>query len=345
LNERTTYNSLDLGKFICAILIILLHTAPFASYSSVLTYGFRNIISVVAVPFFFMTSGFLFFAKANTLTKEEQQRYIIKYLKRLGVMYLIWTAVYFPFVLYGWMHNGATWIDVLQYVKRFFFEGSYSTIWFLPALMTAVATVYLLSRKLKMDTIVWIAIPFYLFACMGSSYYGLAKGIPVLRELVHGYYAFFGTVKNGLLFGFLYVTLGGWLAKKKVEVSQKRLLWQSVILFLLLTGETVLQTVLRWSSKGVDIKLVLAPLSVVLFVAILSVKLSDAPIYVWMRKMSLLLFLSQRIFISLFDLFLSNTILVTNSMLYCVCVLLLTIGFSYGFIRISNKMPWLKKFY
>lgn len=65
--ERKQYYSLDVAKFIAALSVIILHTAPFQSYSGALNYGFRNIVTVVAVPFFFITSGFLFFSKLNAL--------------------------------------------------------------------------------------------------------------------------------------------------------------------------------------------------------------------------------------------------------------------------------------
>lgn len=53
------YNSLDLMKFISAILIIVLHTSPFQSYNALISFGLRNVVTIIAVPFFFCTSGFL----------------------------------------------------------------------------------------------------------------------------------------------------------------------------------------------------------------------------------------------------------------------------------------------
>ena len=87
-------------------------------------------------------------------------------------------------------------MDVLQYIKRFFFEGSYSTIWFLPALMTAVAIVYLLLKRSSYMQILCMAIPFYLLGCLGSSYYGLAEKLPIFSSFFNAYYSFFDTVKN-----------------------------------------------------------------------------------------------------------------------------------------------------
>lgn len=98
MSERKEYGALDLAKFIAAILIIVLHTHPFSSYSSVLDFGFRSVITVIAVPFFFITSGFLFCSKLNALN-EEKSNYFKRYIKRLGIVYLLWSAIYFIFVV------------------------------------------------------------------------------------------------------------------------------------------------------------------------------------------------------------------------------------------------------
>ena len=98
MSERKQYKSLDVAKFVSAVLIIILHTAPFGSYSKALTFGFRNIITVVAVPFFFFVSGFLAFGKLNSLEIGKRKEYIKNYLSRIAIMYFIWSAVYFVFV-------------------------------------------------------------------------------------------------------------------------------------------------------------------------------------------------------------------------------------------------------
>ena len=53
-------SSLDIAKFICAILILVIHTNPFGSYSNLLSFGFRNIICVIAVPFSSVPVGICF---------------------------------------------------------------------------------------------------------------------------------------------------------------------------------------------------------------------------------------------------------------------------------------------
>ena len=67
--KKTNYNAIDLGKFICAILVVTIHVKPFgANGSEVFTFlnlFLKQYIARIAVPFFFITSGFLLFRKTN----------------------------------------------------------------------------------------------------------------------------------------------------------------------------------------------------------------------------------------------------------------------------------------
>ena len=345
MSDRKQYSALDLAKFIAAVLIIILHTNPFSSYSTAISFGFRSIITVIAVPFFFLTSGFLFCKKLNSLKDEEKSEYFKKYFKRLVSMYLFWSVLYFIFVAIGWARNGVVLMDVLQYVKRFIFEGSYSTLWFLPALMTAVTVVYLLHKKVSYDKIFLMAIPFYVFACFGSSYYGISEKLPILSTCYDIYFSFFDTIKNGILFGWIYVALGGVLSEKEVQIKPIKGFVVVGIFSVILAAETVMQAYFGWSKNGVDTKFALLPLTVFLFVFVMSLNIKSGPMFIWMRKLSLLMFLSQRIFLTLFDWFLSETVFVKNSMVYFISILGLTLVFSVGFIKLSDKLKVLKKFY
>ncbi len=345
MSDRKQYGALDLAKFIAAILIIVLHTGPFSSYSEVLDFGFRSIITVVAVPFFFLTSGFLFCTKLNSLEEKDKSDYFKKYFKRLGLMYLLWSAVYFIFVAIDWAVNGFGVMDVLEYVRDFFFKGSYSTIWFLPALLTAVTVVYLLRKKMSYEKIFLLAIPFYTIACFGSSYYGISENLSVISDLYNIYFYIFDTIKNGILFGWIYVALGGIFSEKTLEEKPVKYFVFSGVFYVLMAGETVAQAFLGWSTNGVDTKFMLVPLTIYLFMFVMSLNIKSGPAFIWMRKLSLLMFLSQRIFLTLFDWFLADTIFVKNSMIYFISILSLTLIFSVVFIKLSEKVTVLKKFY
>ena len=77
------YN-IDTMKCFCIIAVVCIHTCPFAEKSLGLII---NVISRVAVPLFFISSGYLFYSK---FSKKYTKRYFIKILK----IYISWTLFY-----------------------------------------------------------------------------------------------------------------------------------------------------------------------------------------------------------------------------------------------------------
>ncbi len=344
------YKSLDVAKFICAILIIVLHTAPFASYSKALTFGFRNIVTVIAVPFFFLTSGFLSFKKLDALGSNEKKEYIKKYLSRIAVMYLIWSAVYFIFVIIEWVRKGFTVHSVFEYVKDFFFEGSYLTIWYLPALLSATMFIYLLHKKLSYKTIFMASCFIYIFTLGGSSYYGLVTTVPFIKAIYNAYYSFFDTIKNGVLFGMIFVSLGAVVQEIEEKIaadkSVVRAIIPTAIFGLLLAIEEFVIAYFNWNIRGVDTVISLVPFTYffVKLLLVIDFQVRDSAC-VLIRKYSILMFLTQRIPLSIIEMFMSDTVIAQNSMLYFITVLISTFLISFLIIKASNKFKVLKKAY
>lgn len=52
------YNSIDLFKFLFAVVVVMIHTTPFKNASETFSYYFSNTFCNLAVPFFFVASGF-----------------------------------------------------------------------------------------------------------------------------------------------------------------------------------------------------------------------------------------------------------------------------------------------
>lgn len=340
-------SSLDIAKFICAILILVIHTNPFGSYSKLLSFGFRNIVCVIAVPFFFCTSGYLLSEKLGALqSKQEQKAYMGKYVKRLAVIYLFWSAVYFPFVVVKWLRKGFSFGLVLEYIRDFFFEGSYSTIWFLPALISAAALYFLLRQRLSAKKVFAVGCGFYVITLLLSSYYGVMARVPGLALAGEAYYKAFDSVKNGLLFGLVFVSMGAMLQQESwfAKIDRKKGFWGIVLGYGLLCAEVVVYKVLG-NTRGIDTVASLLPLTICAFQFAVSFDVAPSKLCLLLRKYSMLIFLCQRLPISVIDLFLSDTVLATNTVVNCVTVTGATFLISFVILRLSDKVHWLKRIY
>ena len=123
-NDKKYYPGIDLFKFLCAILVIMIHANPFGedAFPGMIL---RQVICPIAVPFFFAASSFFLFSSS------DPRKHIVKIIRS----YLIWSAVYFPLVIVKWiLGSEGLRENLLNYIRNFIFEGSYQTIWFLNAL-------------------------------------------------------------------------------------------------------------------------------------------------------------------------------------------------------------------
>lgn len=332
--EKKSYNAIDAFKFIAAVLIIMLHVNPFKGVSEPLALLVRNMITIIAVPFFFTTSGFLFFKKLDAV--EEKSVMVKKYVWRLLKMYLIWSLVYFPFVILNWINEG---VDILGYIRDFLFEGSYSTIWFLNATIVACLLVYFLTKKLKNKHVILIAFLLYLGGCALSYYYYLLIKIPVFATFGELYYSFLKTTKNGVLFGGVFFALGMIVAREEKSIPRKWDIVGLIISFLLVCLESVVIPKLGLLNKGVDLKIALVPFTYFLVKILLRMELPNHKIYKWCRSMSINMFLSQRLFLSIYPLIIaSESILIKSQPIYFTLILVSTCLFSYLMIVVSNKV-------
>jgi len=174
--------------------------------------------------------------------------------------------------------------------------------------------------------------------------------IPVLREIFKAYYSFFDSVKNGLLFGLPYVSMGAMISEQKDTIkfgsaSKKKQILTIAALWFLMAIEEFFVAFMGWNSRGVDTVLMLIPLSWFMFVFIINLELHDSKIYSLFRKYSLLIFLSQRIPLTVIELWFSNTLFATNSIVYSITVIASTFLISYIIMKLSQKNKLFKYLY
>lgn len=155
------YDLVDVLKFVFAFFVVGIHTHPFETFGEYLNL-FSNEAFRLAVPFFFLCSGFFFFkklswgnGKLSAKDKKENFKILFEYEKRLIILYLIWTFVYFAVSVLEYYKNGVLTLgSIKSYVVSIFLQGSYYHLWYVVALIIAVAVLYFLSRYLGIKFII-----------------------------------------------------------------------------------------------------------------------------------------------------------------------------------------------
>lgn len=345
--QRKNYSALDVAKFVCAIFIVASHfAAEWATFPTLIDYAFS--VYIIAVPFFFCCSGFLFFKKINGLeTHEEKKKYFVSYQKRIWIMYGIWTIVYMPFIIASWIRKKIFgWRQFLRWLHQAVVFQTYSTIWFLPALAVGIALTYLLVTKFKNKSgQIAICVVLYILGSFGYSYSFLFEGT-VIAKLYDWYLLIFKTTRNGLFNAVPFLYIGYLFANKPAESSTKNF-WVNalitIVCFLLVIAESFLLK-LKFNVTGMDFIYMLVPFTYFLMKTLLSIELKEGKLYVWCRKLSLLMFVSQRLFLSALPSVLPSIFnhLYANSYLGLMIVLALTIGFSVLVVILSKKIKILK---
>ena len=113
-----------------ALVVIAIHTEPLVRCEEIVALNLYKAISDVAVPFFFIASGFLVFDKVIFLPKKEQEQIITNYAKKILKLYLIWTVIYLPITIYDYVMNGESLMrNIFAFFKGLIFVGCHWNSW------------------------------------------------------------------------------------------------------------------------------------------------------------------------------------------------------------------------
>lgn len=226
------YSNLDILKFICSILIIILHLRPFLDYSDQLDLTFNNIITRTCVPIFFVITGY-FVAKKE----KENPDYIKKYIKKMIPLYLVWSLLYLPVIISYAIVNFSTVESYISLIPLPFpvifllfilllpiillialvYTGIYYHLWYFPAVMLSLWVLSKWKKKFKVKYLLIISFILLLFGAT-ETYYGI---LPTsIKQLVTYYYNIFFTTRNFLFFGLFYVVMGYHMQSREQPYSR-----------------------------------------------------------------------------------------------------------------------------
>ena len=204
--------SVDATRTVAIFFVVAIHTHPFQGLGA-----FGNAIDFVlnslarfAVPFFFLTAGYLVAEKRRETPGE---RYVAAYLRRIVGLYAFGIAITLPFRFLldagtALVHGRSVAVAVVARLAAvvhppnllYYGEGVSITLWFLPALFYSVALVVGLKR----------------FG-LGAAVLPLAFGLHLAGFFGQGLSVFFALpirTRDALFFGFFFTALGFALSER-----------------------------------------------------------------------------------------------------------------------------------
>lgn len=224
------YNNIDLFKFIAAILVVAIHADPLANCKGEIFYYPLNMIFLTAVPFFFLSTGFLIGKKTN----EDKVSYLKNYLLKMIKLYLIWTAVYMPLTVKSYIDRG---YSVFRSIESFFidliFVGQHYNSWMLWYILSTIYTVLFIivitKKKYSTEAILAVGVAAYLIS-VGMDWVvneEHTSAALLLFEKIIG-----EAVEPGRIFrGFLYIPMGMYISEHENEINTPVLVLVSVAAF------------------------------------------------------------------------------------------------------------------
>jgi len=245
-------NNIDILKIVLAFLVVALHIFPVTKLKGIeglISYEIASGITRIAVPTFFLISGYFLRNKLNDTA------YLFKYAKRILLLYVVWQLIYIPDLIRFYnLKRFSSFDAVLQLVF------GYWHLWYLLASVLAVGLLYV-SRKLTVR-VKWILI--ILLLSVGYTYQiGFQSGF--LHDLDAQFvYKIMGTTRNFIFFAFPMMLIGTLYESWKATISKIMLLYFPLWIFLLIEVYIYYQM----KVKAMDFLLNLPLLSMMTFYSI-----------------------------------------------------------------------------
>jgi serine/alanine racemase len=327
---------LDSFRLIAAFLIVAIHTSPLITFSGAADFVLTRIIARVAVPFFFMVTGYFMYPH----TQNRDSQYFKEFYKKIAFIYGASCLLYLPLNLYaGYFKEPGLWKNM---IKDILINGTFYHLWYLPAVLLGVPIATVLIKKVGIRTALLIAVTFYVIGLFGDSYYGVTEQIPWLKSFYSFIFRITDYTRNGLFLAPVFLILGAMLRWKQSRLTlAKSLVGIGTSLIFLLTEGILLN---RFSFQRHDsMYFMLLPCMYFLFELLLMLKPKTSK---RMRSLSMLVYVLHPWMIVLLRGFAKvihlQKLLIENSILHYLAVSLLSFTAACFIVFLGERIKTIK---
>lgn len=308
MSEKKIYYGIDYCKLLCAVLIVYMHSVR---GSSQLVFWVRDVFTTIAVPYFFIVSGFFYGKGLMYAGYDNSKEYTKRYFKRLFILYTAWSVLVIPVSILCIVRrypDSSVFFRVIYLIRMYFLSGSCGIYWYILALLINCWLLYLLYIK-KISNILLgiIAISSFVIGVMYNSHHFQDC---FFFELIH---VIFSSPNNFLHTGLIYMLIGYYFAFREIRYN---------IIFLLMLF-VMFVFARSWECKNSDFQFVQLFLAVVLFLISSQKIKGDVKYSKWSRRLSMALYLEHFPILLLIDYYYwIDSFYIVFSMMLMICTLL-----------------------
>ena len=223
------YPGIDIIKLVMSLIVVAIHTGALESVrGGSIVY---NVFFTIAVPYFFMSSGFLLgLSLEEPFSTQKNAEMLRQFFLRMLRLYLVWTLIYFPLAIKGYYLGGTTIVKAVKsYILYLLFVGEHYNSWPLWYLLSSIWTAAFLlimhySKKISFLKLVQYGIlisivSFSLNLLVNVDSDTLLFAEKLIKDVVCS------SIKNGrIMMGAVYIPFGLYISKNRGDIKRNYLI-------------------------------------------------------------------------------------------------------------------------
>lgn len=328
---------IDQFRVILAMMVVAIHCLPLHRLWPDGDILITLTLFRIAVPFFFMISGYYVFSDLATQNSYPTRQRVWSFIKKQLQVYLITTLLFLPLAWYSGMLRLN--MPLGTFIQTLLVNGILYHLWYFPAIITGSLLVMGLLTRLSFKQVFFIAVGLYVVGLGGDSWSGLAAQTP-LASLYSLIFQLLAGTRNGIFFAPLFLLLGV-LARRFAQkpASPHRYSYLMISLICLLLESYLLH---HFTTPKHDSMYVFLPFVLLFLFPI--IQQWQAPM-IWKQagRLSLWLYLLHPYTIAVTHFLSQKLPLLQNNLINYIVVLGLTIGLIYGLFALQKLFSFPKK--
>lgn len=345
---KSVYPGIDIGKLICAFLILFYHY--FSEHGS-LPGLLGEVLSLyaVAVALFMTISGFLLYNKLEGIdSREERWSIVKKQVLRIYRIYLLWSIPYLLYTVFRWDWNSISVSFIIWEVQRWFFSSTFYTIWFMPMLAIGTLITFWLTEKLPHVIVTILGVLCWVIGSLSLTYQFIGNQIPGFICFVEFENLWLGGARGWIFYAFPLILVGKYMVTCKDKMKPLPMACSLCSFTLAMLAEALLLRKISGGHTGIDLTFMMIPTVFSILGFLISIRLPNGKYAKWMRNMSTLIFMSQRLFLTVLPgIFpaLFNTYITVNPFMCFAVMCGGTVLFSLLVMQISKSEHYIRLLY